>query len=161
MAKKINFNAKDVFGKNFEIIDSFNNVQIVQKGLKAVYTAMDDVDDSFNKKQEKIIKEAAKKKEDVDRADLPTPAFLDYSEAICPVIMDETAKLLGLNADDRKKLDNLSYSVIQSFYAEACEKFIGIELPTIETMKKNAERMQQIAAGQDQLNEDEEASDPK
>lgn len=161
MVKTINFNAKDAFGKNFEIMDSFNNVQLVQAGLDAVYKAMDKVDDEYTAKGEKMMKEAEKKGEHLDRADLPQPNFLDYSKVICPVVVEETAKLLGLSREDKKKLGNLSYSYIQDFYAQACEQFTGIELPTIEQMKKNAERMQRAMAGQGELADDEEASDPK
>lgn len=135
----VNFNAKDIFGKNFEILDSFNNVQIVSKGLGRVYKAMDKVDEE--------------KKDDV--------GFLDYSNAIIPIVLDETCVLLGLTTkEDKEKMKNLSYSTIQDFYAEACKKFTGIELPTIERMQENVKRAQALAAGAP-ANDDEELTDPK
>lgn len=135
----VNFNAKDIFGKNFEILDSFNNVQIVSKGLGRVYKAMDKVDEE--------------KKDDV--------GFLDYSNAIIPIVLDETCVLLGLTTkEDKEKMKNLSYSTIQDFYAEACKKFTGIELPTIERMQENVKRAQALANGAP-ANDDEELTDPK
>lgn len=135
----VNFNAKDIFGKNFEILDSFNNVQIVSKGLGRVYKAMDKVDEE--------------KKDDA--------GFLDYSNAIIPIVLDETCVLLGLTTkEDKEKMKNLSYSTIQDFYAEACKKFTGIELPTIERMQENVKRAQALANGAT-ANDDEELTDPK
>ena len=135
----VNFNAKDIFGKNFEILDSFNNVQIVSKGLSRVYKAMDKVDEE--------------KKDDA--------GFLDYSNAIIPIVLDETCVLLGLTTkEDKEKMKNLSYSTIQDFYAEACKKFTGIELPTIERMQENVKRAQALANGA-AANDDEELTDPK
>ena len=135
----VNFNAKDIFGKNFEILDSFNNVQIVSKGLGRVYKAMDKVDEE--------------KKDDA--------GFLDYSNAIIPIVLDETCVLLGLTTkEDKEKMKNLSYSTIQDFYAEACKKFTGIELPTIERMLENVKRAQALANGA-AANDDEELTDPK
>lgn len=135
----VNFNAKDIFGKNFEILDSFNNVQIVSKGLGRVYKAMDKVDEE--------------KKDDA--------GFLDYSNAIIPIVLDETCVLLGLTTkEDKEKMKNLSYSTIQNFYAEACKKFTGIELPTIERMQENVKRAQALANGA-AANDDEELTDPK
>lgn len=135
----VNFNAKDIFGKNFEILDSFNNVQIVSKGLGRVYKAMEKVDEE--------------KKDDA--------GFLDYSNAIIPIVLDETCVLLGLTTkEDKEKMKNLSYSTIQDFYAEACKKFTGIELPTIERMQENVKRAQALANGA-AANDDEELTDPK
>lgn len=135
----VNFNAKDIFGKNFEILDSFNNVQIVSKGLGRVYKAMDKVNEE--------------KKDDA--------GFLDYSNAIIPIVLDETCVLLGLTTkEDKEKMKNLSYSTIQDFYAEACKKFTGIELPTIERMQENVKRAQALANGA-AANDDEELTDPK
>lgn len=135
----VNFNAKDIFGKNFEILDSFNNVQIVSKGLGRVYKAMDKVDEE--------------KKDDA--------GFLDYSNAIIPIVLDETCVLLDLTTkEDKEKMKNLSYSTIQDFYAEACKKFTGIELPTIERMQENVKRAQALANGA-AANDDEELTDPK
>ena len=135
----VNFNAKDIFGNNFEILDSFNNVQIVSKGLGRVYKAMDKVDEE--------------KKDDA--------GFLDYSNAIIPIVLDETCVLLGLTTkEDKEKMKNLSYSTIQDFYAEACKKFTGIELPTIERMQENVKRAQALANGA-AANDDEELTDPK
>lgn len=135
----VNFNAKDIFGKNLEILDSFNNVQIVSKGLGRVYKAMDKVDEE--------------KKDDA--------GFLDYSNAIIPIVLDETCVLLGLTTkEDKEKMKNLSYSTIQDFYAEACKKFTGIELPTIERMQENVKRAQALANGA-AANDNEELTDPK
>lgn len=144
MTKTVKFNAKDIFGKNFEIMDSFNNVKLVQNGLDKVYKAMDKADEEHTDKDGQI-----------------NTSLLDYSNAIVPVILNETAVLLGLNKEDKEKLKGLSYSVIQDFYSQACEEFAGIPLPTVQSMQKQIERAQKIAAGQAEPEEGEDMVDPK
>lgn len=135
----VNFDAKDVFnGKSFSIMDSFNNVKIVSNGLSNVYKAIDKVD---HEKGDDVV-------------------LLDYQQAIVPVILHETAVLLGLTKGEEAKLKELSYSYVQDFYAEACKKFTGIDLPTIERMQENIKRAQAAANGQS-LEDDEELTDPK
>ena len=72
----VTFKASDVFGKDIPIIDSFNNVQIVSKGLRRVYKAIDKVDDE--------------KKDDA--------TLLDYSDAIVPVIVMKLVSFLARQA---------------------------------------------------------------
>lgn len=144
MTKTVKFNAKDIFGKNFEIMDSFNNVKLVQNGLDNVYKAMDKAD-----------------KEHTDKDGQINTSLLDYSNAIVPVILNETAVLLGLNKEDKEKLKGLSFSVIQDFFGQACEEFVGIPLPTVQSMQKQIERAQKIAAGQAEPDEGEDMVDPK
>lgn len=135
----VKFNAKDVFGKNFEIMDSFNNVQIVSQGLHDVYTAIDKVD--------------KKKGDDV--------TLLDYSDAIVPTVLNAVCTLLGLQTkEDKEKMKGLSYSFIQDFFGETCKKFTGIELPTVERMQENIKRAQALANGAS-ADDGEQLTDPK
>lgn len=135
----VTFKAKDVFGQDIPIMDSFNNVQIVSKGLGRVYKAIDKVDEE--------------KKDDA--------TLLDYSNAITPVIVDETCTILGKTSkEDKAQMNRLSYSYIQEFYGELCKKFTGIDLPTVQRMQENLKRAQALANG-GKLDDDEELTDPK
>lgn len=135
----VTFKATDVFGNDIPIMDSFNNVQIVSKGLRRVYKAIDKVDEE--------------KKDDA--------TLLDYSDAIVPVVVDETCIILGKTSkEDKEQMKRLSYSYIQEFYGKLCKQFTGIELPTVERMQENLKRAQAVANGQ-KLNDDEELTDPK
>lgn len=135
----VTFKATDVFGNDIPIMDSFNNVQIVSKGLRRVYKAIDKVDEE--------------KKDDA--------TLLDYSDAIVPVVVDETCIILGKTSkEDKEQMKRLSYSYIQEFYGKLCKQFTGIELPTVGRMQENLKRAQAVANGQ-KLNDDEELTDPK
>lgn len=135
----VTFKATDVFGNDIPIMDSFNNVQIVSKGLRRVYKAIDKVDEE--------------KKDDA--------TLLDYSDAIVPVVVDETCIILGKTSkEDKEQMKRLSYSYIQEFYGKLCKQFTGIELPTVARMQENLKRAQAVANGQ-KLNDDEELTDPK
>lgn len=135
----VTFKAKDVFGRDITIMDSFNNVQIVEKGLARIYKAMNEVE--------------KKKGEDL--------RFLDYSSVITPIVIEETCTLLGkTNKDDKEQMKKLSYSYIQNFYADACIKFTGIELPTVQSIVQDFKRAQALQDGAE-LKDGEEAVDPK
>ena len=165
MTKKVTFNAKDVFGKTQTIMDTWNNVQIVQKGLDRIYKAMDKVDAENVKKRQEIVKKAREggaTDDEIKQLSLPEVSFLDYANVIDPIVVDEVETLLGLTTKaDKEKFNNLSYSDIEDFYAKVCKDFANIDLPSISHMQKAAERMQKIAAGQASFDDDEEAVDPK
>ena len=47
MSKVVTLNAKDALGKDYPVIDSFENVKKTSKGLIAMLNAMDEVETHF------------------------------------------------------------------------------------------------------------------
>ena len=129
--KQVEFKAADVFGKDFKIMDTFDNMKIVQQG-------MINVNNAINKLEEE------KQKEDKNAVIY----WVDYSVAITPVILNSVCTLLGLTTkEDKKKMENLSYSYIQDFFVKACKEFTGIEPNTVQSMQKDMERARELQAG--------------
>lgn len=138
--KTVEFKASDVFGSNISIMDTFNNVKLVEKGLINVNKAIAELEE--------------KKKDDL--------TWVDYSEAITPVVLDSVCELLGKTTKaDKEKMMGLSYSYIQDFYSKVCEDFTGIELTTVQTLQRDLKRAQELRAGTATANDGEELTDPK
>lgn len=138
--EKVEFKASDVFGSNIPIMDTFNNVKLVEKGLINVNKAIADIED--------------KKKDDL--------TWVDYSEAITPVVLDSVCELLGKTTkSDKEKMMGLSYSYIQDFYSKVCQEFTGIELTTVQTLQRDLKRAQALREGTATANDGEELVDPK
>ena len=137
--KKVEF-AADVFGSTISIMDTFNNVKLVEKGLINVNKAISELED--------------KKKDDL--------TWVDYSQAITPVVLDSVCELLGKTTKaDKEKMMGVSYSYIQEFYSEVCKEFTGIELTTVQTLQRDLKRVQELRAGTATPENGEELVDPK
>ena len=142
--KQVEFKASDVFGRNFTIQDTMNNMKIVQQG-------MINVNNAINKLEEE------KQKEDKNAVIY----WVDYSVAITPVILNSVCTLLGLTTkEDKKKMENLSYSYIQNFFVKVCKEFTGIEPNTVQSMQRDMERARELQAGASN-DSSEELVDPK
>lgn len=142
--KQVEFKASDVFGRDFTIQDTMNNMKIVQQG-------MINVNNAINKLEEE------KQKEDKNAVIY----WVDYSVAITPVILNSVCTLLGLTTkEDKKKMENLSYSYIQNFFVKACKEFTGIEPNTVQSMQRDMERARELQAGASN-DSNEELVDPK
>lgn len=142
--KQVEFKASDVFGRNFTIQDTMSNMKIVQQG-------MINVNNAINKLEEE------KQKEDKNAVIY----WVDYSVAITPVILNSVCTLLGLTTkEDKKKMENLSYSYIQDFFVKACKEFTGIEPNTVQSMQRDMERARELQAGASN-DSSEELVDPK
>lgn len=137
--KKVEF-AADVFGSTISIMDTFNNVKLVEKGLINVNKAISELED--------------KKKDDL--------TWVDYSQAITPVVLDSVCELLGKTTKaDKEKMMGVSYSYIQEFYSKVCKEFTGIELTTVQTLQRDLKRVQELRAGTATPENGEELVDPK
>ena len=137
--KKVEF-AADVFGSTISIMDTFNNVKLVEKGLINVNKAISELED--------------KKKDDL--------TWVDYSQAITPVVLDSACELLGKTTKaDKEKMMGVSYSYIQEFYSKVCKEFTGIELTTVQTLQRDLKRVQELRAGTATPENGEELVDPK
>lgn len=142
--KQVEFKASDVFGRNFTIQDTMNNMKIVQQGMINVNNAINKLEEE----KQKVDKNAV-------------IYWVDYSVAITPVILNSVCTLLGLTTkEDKKKMENLSYSYIQDFFVKACKEFTGIEPNTVQSMQRDMERARELQAGASN-DSSEELVDPK
>lgn len=114
MAKVVTLKAKNLFGKDYTIMDSMANIKKINAGMKAIYNAIDQVD--------------KKCKDQV--------TFADYNEAISNEVVKQVAKLLNLTKDDSEKLENMSYSEMFNFYSEAVNSFTGMKAPSVRSMQE-------------------------
>lgn len=115
MAKVVTFNAKDVLGQDFSVMDSTENVKKVSKGLKHIFDAIDKVDKAHPDKDQTIM---------------------DYNDAIVDAVVADTAELLHLSKEDAKKLQGMSYSDIFDFYKKVADKFLGMKVPSVQMMQE-------------------------
>lgn len=137
MAKAVTFKAQDVLGKDFTIVDTFSNIKKIDAGMENIFSAIDKVD-----------------KEKGDNA-----TFMQYNDAISEQVIVETGKLLDLTKTDTKKLESMPYSDVFAFYSEAVDKFLGMEVPSVQKMQK---RLKKAAEQFDQPEKEEtKAEDPK
>ena len=117
MAKTVVFKGKDTFGKDFTIVDTFNNVKLLNKGMRRIIDAIDD----YEEKQAKAKKNVT---------------LMDYQDIISSLVIEETGKLLGLGKEDTKKLENVSYSEVFKFYSQASNDFLDMQVPDVTYIKK-------------------------
>ena len=137
MAKAVTFKAQDVLGKDFTIVDTFSNIKKIDAGMENIFSAIDKVD-----------------KEKGDNA-----TFMQYNDAISEQVIIETGKLLDLTKTDTKKLESMPYSEVFAFYSEAVDKFLGMEVPSVQKMQQ---RIKKVTEQIDQPEEEEnKGEDPK
>lgn len=137
MAKAVTFKAQDVLGKDFTIVDTFSNIKKIDAGMENIFSAIDKVDE--------------------EKGDNAT--FMQYNDAISEQVIIETGKLLDLNKTDTKKLESMPYSDVFAFYSEAVDKFLGMEVPSVQKMQQ---RIKKVTEQIDQPEEEEnKGEDPK
>lgn len=137
MAKAVTFKAQDVLGKDFTVVDTFSNIKKIDAGMENIFNAIGKVD-----------------KEKGDNA-----TFMQYNDAISEQVIIETGKLLDLTKTDTKKLESMPYSDVFAFYSEAVDKFLGMEVPSVQKMQQ---RIKKVTEQIDQPEEEEnKGEDPK
>lgn len=137
MAKAVTFKAQDVLGKDFTIVDTFSNIKKIDAGMENIFSAIDKVD-----------------KEKGDNA-----TFMQYNDAISEQVIIETGKLLDLTKTDTKKLESMPYSDVFAFYSEAVDKFLGMEVPSVQKMQKHLNKA--VEQFDEPEKEETKAEDPK
>lgn len=137
MAKAVTFKAQDMLGKDFTIVDTFSNIKKIDAGMENIFSAIDKVD-----------------KEKGDKA-----TFMQYNDAISEQVIIETGKLLDLTKTDTKKLESMPYSDVFSFYSEAVDKFLGMEVPSVQKMQKHLKKA--VEQFDEPEKEETKAEDPK
>ena len=133
MAKTVTLKATTVLGKDFTIMDSMGNIKKINEGIKQIYKRIDALD----QKKETVL-------------------FAEYNEVITDEVVKQVAKLLGLSKDDAKKLEDMSYNDLFTFYSTAVNEFTGMTTPSVREMQKRQEQAMQAlsAEGPKQDSED-------
>lgn len=117
MAKTATLKAKNVLGKDFTIMDSMTNIKKINGGIKEIYKRINEIDN----------------KED-------NPLFAEYNEVITEEVVKQVANLLDLTKEDTKKLENMSYNDLFTFYSTAVNSFTGMVTPSVRQMRENQEK---------------------
>ena len=126
MAKTVTLKATNVLSKDFTIMDSMGNIKKINEGIKQIYKRIDDLD----QKKETVL-------------------FAEYNEVITDEVVKQVAKLLNLSKDDAKKLEDMSYNDLFTFYSTAVSEFTGMTTPSVRQMQKNQEKAMQALNNED------------
>ena len=126
MAKTVTLKATNVLGKDFTIMDSMGNIKKINEGIKQIYKRIDALD----QKKETVL-------------------FAEYNEVITDEVVKQVAKLLGLSKDDAKKLEDMSYNDLFTFYSTAVNEFTGMTTPSVREMQKRQEQAMQALSAED------------
>lgn len=118
MAKTVTFKGKEIFGKDFTIVDTHTNVKLVSNGMRTILEAID----NYEEKQAKAKKPVT---------------LMDYQDIISDAVIAQTGKLLGLSEEDSKKLENVSYSEVFNFYSKTANDFADMEIPSVDRIKQS------------------------
>lgn len=126
MAKTVTLKATTVLGKDFTIMDSMGNIKKINEGIKQIYKRIDALD----QKKETVL-------------------FAEYNEVITDEVVKQIAKLLDLSKDDAKKLEDMSYNDLFTFYSTAVNEFTGMTTPSVREMQKRQEQAMQALSAED------------
>ena len=126
MAKTVTLKATTVLGKDFTIMDSMANIKKINEGIKQIYKRIDTLD----QKKETVL-------------------FAEYNEVITDEVVKQVAKLLDLSKDDAKKLEDMSYNDLFTFYSTAVNEFTGMTTPSVREMQKRQEQAMQALSAED------------
>ncbi|MCC4405601.1 hypothetical protein LMB75_05765 [Limosilactobacillus reuteri] len=126
MAKTVTLKATTVLGKDFTIMDSMGNIKKINEGIKQIYKRIDALD----QKKETVL-------------------FAEYNEVITDEVIKQVAKLLDLSKDDAKKLEDMSYNDLFTFYSTAVNEFTGMTTPSVREMQKRQEQAMQALSAED------------
>lgn len=132
--------------KEYHILDTNNNMKLASQGLRKILDAYNELEEKFDKLEK-------------------SPTILDYEDVGNPLILEGVTKLLGLSKADAKELENMSFSDIQKFYSEVCDKFLNMPLATGDYLRDVNEAMLKSQLAEDGVDFDDEegegATDPK
>lgn len=126
MAKTVTLKATNVLGKDFTIMDSMGNIKKINEGIKQIYKRIDALD----QKKETVL-------------------FAEYNEVITDEVVKQVAKLLNLSKDDAKKLEDMSYNDLFTFYSTAVSEFTGMNTPSVRKMQEDQEKAMQALNNED------------
>lgn len=132
--------------KEFHVLDSNTNMKLASQGLRKILDAYNELEEKFDQQQK-------------------SPTILDYEDVGNPLIMEGVAKLLQLSKAETKELDEMSFSDIQKFYSNVCDKFLNMPLATGDYLRDVNEAMLKSQLAEDGVTledkEGEGTTDPK
>lgn len=132
--------------KEFHVLDSNTNMKLASQGLRKILDAYNELEEKFDQQQK-------------------SPTILDYEDVGNPLIMEGVAKLLQLSKAEAKELDEMSFSDIQKFYSNVCDKFLNMPLATGDYLRDVNEAMLKSQLAEDGVTledkEGEGTTDPK
>lgn len=132
--------------KEYHILDTNINIKLASQGLRKILDAYNELEEKFDQQQK-------------------SPTILDYEDVGNPLIMEGVAKLLQLSKAEAKELDEMSFSDIQKFYSDVCDKFLNMPLATGDYLRDVNEAMLKSQLAEDGVDFDDEegegAADPK
>ena len=126
MAKTVTFDAKEVLGKEYTVIDSNKNIKIVSKGMRNLLEEIDNYETKQAKEEKPVT-------------------VMDYVEIIDENVIAETGKLLGLTKTETAKLEDMSYSDVFKFYAKVVKEFLAMKVPNPTDIQNGIKAMNEVA----------------
>ena len=126
MAKTVTFDAKEVLGKEYTVIDSNKNIKIVSKGMRNLLEAIDKYENKQAKEEKPVT-------------------VMDYVEIIDENVIAETGKLLGLTKTETAKLEDMSYSDVFKFYSKVVNDFLAMKVPDPTDIQNGIKAMNEVA----------------
>ena len=126
MAKTVTFDAKEVLGKEYTVIDSNKNIKIVSKGMRNLLEAIDNYETKQAKEEKPVT-------------------VMDYVEIIDENVIAETGKLLGLTKTETAKLEDMSYSDVFKFYSKVVNDFLAMKVPDPTDIQNGIKAMNEVA----------------
>ncbi len=126
MAKTVTFDAKEVLGKEYTVIDSNKNIKIVSKGMRNLLEAIDNYETKQAKEEKPVT-------------------VMDYVEIIDENVIAETGKLLGLTKTETAKLEDMSYSDVFKFYSKVVNDFLAMKVPNPTDIQNGIKAMNEVA----------------
>ena len=126
MAKTVTFDAKEVLGKEYTVIDSNKNIKIVSKGMRNLLEAIDNYENKQAKEEKPVT-------------------VIDYVEIIDENVIAETGKLLGLTKTETAKLEDMSYSDVFKFYSKVVNDFLAMKVPDPTDIQNGIKAMNEVA----------------
>lgn len=134
MSNIVNFDVEGFESKKpIRVIDTMSNVEKAADGLQKALNLLNDID--------------------------PESTFFEVQDQMRKLTLENVATLLGFNKTEAKKLENASYAGCEDFYAEVCEKFVGLGYPTVKQITKDFTRSVEAESADEES--EEPAEDPK
>lgn len=136
MSTVVNFDVEGFKSKKpIHVIDTMANVHKAAEGLEKALDLLNNID--------------------------PESTFFQVQDQLRKLTLENVADLLGFNKTETKELENASYSGCEDFYEEVCEKFVGLDYPTVKQLTEDFKNGVANETADDSDESEEPAEDPK
>lgn len=141
MSVTVTFKSEKALGRNYTLLDSFENVKKASKGLEEMFNALDKLEEKHTKEDE------------------TTPLY-EYGRVINEYTIKNVATLIGLSSKDAKRLEKMSRSDVSDFYSELIDKFCQMTVPSVKAMNDYMQALMQANSDTSDT-EEKDSTDPK